>query len=234
MRGVDVTEYEKRQYLLESLRGSKEYRDWYVGANISNDIAFQIRAMRQSRGWTQSGLGSRVGKRQEAIVRLEDPNYGNYTLGTLKRLASVFDVALVVRFEPFSRLVNYVTHLGHADLEVPCFQDERLRTEHKYRRHITIDPAIMDGGPCLDGTRIPAETIARAYDNGWSAERIAQEWSGVDRAALLVCCWYVATYGTRAPRRRWKMWGEKAHALLWRVIDVDVSDIGLPPQKEQN
>lgn len=125
-RRVKATTQEKRQYLIDSLQ-DKEYRDLYVAENIDTGIAFQVRAMRDAREWTQSELGARTGKQQEAIARIEDPNYGNYTLRTLKLLALAFDVALVVRFEPFSRFVDYITKLAPTDLAVPSFAtDEGL------------------------------------------------------------------------------------------------------------
>ena len=46
---------------------------------------------------------------QNAISRLESLHYGKATLTTLKRLAAAFDVALVVRFVPFSELVDWVS-----------------------------------------------------------------------------------------------------------------------------
>ncbi len=60
---------------------------------------------------------------------MEDPDYGSYTLSTLRRVASALDVALVVRFVPFSQLVDYTTNVSPADLHVVSFDaDEQLRT----------------------------------------------------------------------------------------------------------
>jgi len=50
-----------------------------------------------------------VGMNQNAISRLESPWYGKATIRTLKRLAAAFDVGLVIRFVPFSKLVNWVS-----------------------------------------------------------------------------------------------------------------------------
>ncbi len=93
----------------------KDFREAFVAETISQGIAFQIKETRDERGWTQAELGERAGKPQPVISQLENPDYGAYTLKTLKALASAFDVALVVRFVPFSELVNYTTHLtpGH-------------------------------------------------------------------------------------------------------------------------
>ena len=71
---------------------------------------------------------------QNAISRLESPRYGRATIGTLKRLAAAFDVALAVRFVPFSHLVNWVSGtpfveygLSTESLAVPSFDEEMER-----------------------------------------------------------------------------------------------------------
>jgi transcriptional regulator with XRE-family HTH domain len=99
----------------------KAYRDAWVEEDINQGVAFQIRAMRDERQWTQSYLGELTGQAQATISKLEDPDYGRYTLKTLKRLASAFDVGLLVRFVPFSELVERTVSLSSDDLAVPSF-----------------------------------------------------------------------------------------------------------------
>ncbi len=111
----------RREQIVKSLR-DKEYRDLFVSEQIDTGVAFQIRALRKDRGWSQSELAERVGMTQEGVSRLENPDYGKFTYKTLKRLASAFDVALVARFEPFSRLVDWVVNLSPEDLTVPDFE----------------------------------------------------------------------------------------------------------------
>ncbi|MCX6020625.1 MAG: helix-turn-helix transcriptional regulator, partial [Chloroflexi bacterium] len=97
---------ERRSATIESL-GDKELRDFYVSDHISEGVSFQIRAMREGRGWTQQEFGRLAGMAQERVSQLEDPDYGRLSLTTLKRVASAFDVALIVRFAPFSDLVDW-------------------------------------------------------------------------------------------------------------------------------
>jgi transcriptional regulator with XRE-family HTH domain len=80
--------------------------------------------MRHDRDWTQNELGQRTGMAQETISQLESPSYGRFTLRTLKRLASAFDVALMVKFVPFSRLAGWETELSPEDLAVPSFDND--------------------------------------------------------------------------------------------------------------
>jgi len=87
--------------------------------------------MRDGQGWRQQELAEKVGTNQNAISRLENPFYGKPTITTLKRIAAAFDVALVVRFVPFSQLIAWVSGTPFVDsglssksLAVPNFSDE--------------------------------------------------------------------------------------------------------------
>ena len=129
------TNADRRQEIVESLR-DKDYRDLYVAEHIRQGIAFQIRMMREDRGWTQSDLGERMGMAQETISQLEDPDYGRLTLRTLKRLGSAFDVAPIVRFAPFSHLVDWIVSLSSDRLVVPSFEHDHL-----------LDGPVAEAGP---------------------------------------------------------------------------------------
>lgn len=112
----------RKRKIIEKLK-DKEYRDAFAVEHIDTGIPFQIRALREQkdREWTQKELGVHTGMAQETISRIEDPNYGKLTLKTLKRLASAFDVALMVRFVPFSKLVDWELSLTPASLEAVSF-----------------------------------------------------------------------------------------------------------------
>jgi len=111
--------------MIEDLK-DKEYRDAFVAEHIDTGVPFQIRALREQEGrkWTQKDLGIRAGMAQETISRLEDPNYGKLTLKTLKRIASAFDVALMVRFISFSELVEWELHLTPDSLRALSFEKD--------------------------------------------------------------------------------------------------------------
>lgn len=102
----------------------KEYRAAFVDAHISNTVASQIAALREAKGWTQKRLADEAGMRQSRISHLENPNYENIEIGTLKKLASAFDVALTVRFVPFSELATWVATLSPSKLSVPSFDSD--------------------------------------------------------------------------------------------------------------
>jgi transcriptional regulator with XRE-family HTH domain len=118
----------KRQQVLRSLE-DREYRREFA-ADVGTGLAFQVRLLREARGWTQEQLAHQMGKRQETICQWENPNYGRYTLKTLDELAAAFDVALLVRFAPFRELVDWLIDLTPERLAPPPFEEELPSLEH--------------------------------------------------------------------------------------------------------
>lgn len=104
----------------------KGYRDSFVSAQISGTVAAQIAMLRDKKGWTQTELANRAGMRQSRISSLEDPNYENIEVGTLRRIASAFDVALIVRFAPFSELARETVTSNSAGINVTSFDEDAL------------------------------------------------------------------------------------------------------------
>lgn len=107
-----------RQQIISSL-ADKQYRDAFVSEDISQGLAFQIRAMRTDHGLNQGEFGELTGMHQARISQIENPDYERMSLTTLKRLASALDVALIVRFAPFSELVDWSLKMAYSDLAVP-------------------------------------------------------------------------------------------------------------------
>jgi len=112
----------RKQNLIEELK-DKEYRDEYVSSSIDVGVAFQIRALREQRGWNQTKLAEEANMQQERISTLENPSHSP-TLSTLKKLAKAFDVGLIVRFVPISDLVKRELNLPNESLEVPSFDKD--------------------------------------------------------------------------------------------------------------
>ena len=77
----------------------KDYRHSYVA---SYNRQFLSRQMREFRGdSSQTEFGMAIDKQQTVVSRLEDPNYGKWTLQTLFDVAAKLDIAVVVRFTNF-------------------------------------------------------------------------------------------------------------------------------------
>ena len=105
---------------------AKKYRDAFVASHLSTNIASQIFVMREARGWKQQELAEETGMAQARISVMENPGYENFSLATLKRLASAFDVALVVRFVPFGELAQWITQISPSVLAPPQFTKDPL------------------------------------------------------------------------------------------------------------
>lgn len=115
--------------LVEKLIRDKEYRDAYVFEHVRNGLAFQLRGMRDALGWSQSRMGQEVGKPQNVISRLEDPNYGRPNLQTLLEIASGLGVGLLVKFVPFTRLVKEFEDVSPGALAAPSIDKEQSALE---------------------------------------------------------------------------------------------------------
>ena len=114
---------EKRKTrLIEELK-NKEYRDAFVSSNIDVGIAFQIRALRKQRNWTQNKLADISKKKQKTISDLENPS-NSPSISTLKKIAAAFEVGLAVRFVPFGDMVKWDLNLSANSLEVPSFDKD--------------------------------------------------------------------------------------------------------------
>lgn len=114
--------------LWKKLQG-KKYRHSFVSSQIGASVAAQIASTRVSRGWTQGELAKRAKMSQVRISVLEDPNYENFSIKTLKRLAEAFDTALILRFAPFSEMLEWLTTLPPEHLAVPRFEEDTFKDE---------------------------------------------------------------------------------------------------------
>ena len=115
--------------LLQKFR-NQEYREAFVDAHVSDTIASQVFALRKKERWTQTKLAEKCGMAQERISLLENPDYGDVNISTLKRLASAFGVALDVKFIPFSILLTSLDELSLRPMAVPSFKEEEQQLEN--------------------------------------------------------------------------------------------------------
>ena len=124
-----MTSRERRE-LLNTLQ-DEEYRREFVSEHVGVGLASQIQQLRQKQNWTQEELARRTNKAQETISRWENPDYGRFSLNTLKEVAAAFDVALLVRFVPFGDLADWTIGLTPERLAPQSFGEEwRQPTVH--------------------------------------------------------------------------------------------------------
>lgn len=123
-----------------------EVRARFVESHLNKGIAFQAESLREKRGWTQQELADKLNSSQNSVYRLENPNYGKHTITTLRKVAAAFDVALIVRFAPFSELVDWVSGtprvepgLGPNTLDIPSFAEELRQPDERAAETVSAD-----------------------------------------------------------------------------------------------
>ncbi len=62
-------------------------------------IAHRLAELREKQGLTQAQLARKVGTTQAGISRLENPNYHNYSLVTLEKIALALGAKVTVKLE---------------------------------------------------------------------------------------------------------------------------------------
>lgn len=147
--------------LIEKL-GRKAYRAAYVGEHVRRGIAAQIRAMRDQRGWNQGRLSVELGKPQSVVSRLEDPSYGKVTVQTLLEVAATFDVALQVRFVPFSKFLQQTRDVSTRSMQVVSFTDDFSARSGGHE--IRIPSCTTAGDISIKGLISPPNTAANWLD----------------------------------------------------------------------
>jgi transcriptional regulator with XRE-family HTH domain len=143
-----MTTDNKREQIGESLR-DPEYRHQFVEEEINVGVAFQIRSLRNRQHLTQANLADRLDVKQPLVSSWENPDYGKYSLGTLKELAKAFDVGLLVRFVSFSTLAEWTMNLTSDNIAPPSFSEEE-----RYSVTASVSPTkdikIVDANNMVD------------------------------------------------------------------------------------
>lgn len=143
-----------KKSLISRLRRSPQAREQFVESHLSKGIANQLLATRDRLSWSQERLGKEVGMTQNAISRLESSGYGRPTLTTLRKLAAALDVGLIVRFVPFSEMVDWVSGtprvtlgLSSEALAVPNFAQEEASGVFAAEPTAVVLPSLPSGPP---------------------------------------------------------------------------------------
>lgn len=140
-----------KKTLTKKLLNSKKFRDAFVWEHLKRSLPFQARTMRDERGWTQEKAGEVLGKPQSVISRYESPDYGRVNVQTLLEIASGYDVGLLIKFVPFSRLVREYEDVSAKALSAKSVDDpdERntlLEWPNTFTQYVKAEPPMLVSG----------------------------------------------------------------------------------------
>ena len=65
-------------------------------------------------------------------------------------------------------------------------------TRIDWKEHITVDPELHHGDPCITGTRIPVTIIVGSLADGMTAEEILEAYPQLSRADIQAALAYAA------------------------------------------
>ncbi len=86
-----------RELLKEELKDESLKKSYYRGLEKAR-IAMEIEQYREDAGLTQKQLAYLIGTSQSAISRIENPDYGKYSMNTLRKIAEKLELELVLTF----------------------------------------------------------------------------------------------------------------------------------------
>ena len=99
IKGPDL---DLRQFLSD-----KGYRYEQMGRTLKASIARQVRALRRGDGLTRAQLAEKLGTVVGRVSILENPHRKDWPrISTLLKVASVFDVALLIKFVTMGRFIQ--------------------------------------------------------------------------------------------------------------------------------
>jgi len=129
------------------------YRKSFFRRQAENEIATSIRTLRKKRNKRQSDLAKEAQMKQSAISRIEQAEYGGWSLNTLFRVADALDARLRVIFEPSETVMEHYREM----------ESETIESD----QHIKIHESTIAAGNITDingaGTADSAEWEHREY-----------------------------------------------------------------------
>jgi transcriptional regulator with XRE-family HTH domain len=111
---------------LVSELADEEFRHEYMMDQVRSYIAFQIRALREQRRWSQGDLAEAADKTQSVISRLENPDYGKLSLQSCLEIAIAFDLPLLVQFVDWDDWLTRMSNVSPSAMRKRSFDAIRL------------------------------------------------------------------------------------------------------------
>ncbi len=147
-----------RDRIRNELRDKEDRTDYAVEFGDSS-IALQIKTLRLRRGWTQAELGDLADMHQSRISEMESVDYSSWSVTTLRRLATAFDLPLVVQFASWGEFLDDIMGMSREALERPSFEaDPALRAAPDDSRSDSVSKPLKFKLPSTSST-LPSKAV---------------------------------------------------------------------------
>lgn len=139
----------ERFQLIDKLEKSKASREAYTRSKISINIPSQIRALRRRRDLTQQELAIEADMKQSRISAMERPGT-KLNIETLIRVAAAFRTGLIVKFAPFSDMIDWENDFSQDSFDSAKIEDDwkfngRRVTTRQRRRSAKTKISLIPG-----------------------------------------------------------------------------------------
>ena len=115
----------ERSKIISKLKANFQARAAYIQAKVGTLVPSQIRALRlKSKMGRQADLAKAAHMHQSRISMFETPG-ANPTLSTLSVIAAALNVGLVVKFVPFSEMLNWENGFSQDSFSVTGLDEDR-------------------------------------------------------------------------------------------------------------
>jgi len=118
-----------KDFLKEQFEKDKDFEKGFYQELEKARIAVEIASFREQAGLTQKELAQKVGTSQSAIARMENAGYQNYSLRTLRKIAEVLDLELVVSLREKGKDKAEVPRLAKL-ISLPGYGERRSSAGH--------------------------------------------------------------------------------------------------------
>jgi transcriptional regulator with XRE-family HTH domain len=157
----------EKSQLIDKLKTRNNSRQAYTRAKLSVNIPSQIRALRRKREMTQGMLAHESDMKQSRISAMERPGTVTFNIETLIRLAAAFKVGLIVKFAPFSEMLNWENSFSQDSFDVSAIdQDSEFiygRSRVRRRRPgRNLHSSLLSDDSLQHGSTTLAPVVARS------------------------------------------------------------------------
>lgn len=120
---------ERREQLRRAL-ADRAYGEEYADSVLFENVSAQAQAIRRQRGMTQERLAELIGSKQPRVSNVEspkqNPEWPNWEVSTLNRIAHALGTRLEIKFKSYGSLVAELATVTSESLRIPEYEDDPL------------------------------------------------------------------------------------------------------------